>query len=103
MQFEQYVTNMYNQQSVYYFLAQNVAKGQSCAPSAPSRMIQGVDVMITIFCDFRKTTLHLGCQMVRFHTKNTNLGKFWRLLQCKMLVYFMAICLSYILRLFVIS
>jgi hypothetical protein len=28
--------------------------------------------------------------MVCFQTKNTNLGKFWRLLQWKMLVYFMA-------------
>jgi hypothetical protein len=27
--------------------------------------------------------------MVRFQTKNPNLGKIWRALQCKMLVYFM--------------
>jgi hypothetical protein len=32
-----------------------------------------------------------GCQMVCFQTKNTNLGQFWRVLQWKMLVYFMAI------------
>jgi hypothetical protein len=32
-----------------------------------------------------------GCQMVYFQTKNTSLGKFWRALQWKMLVYFMAI------------
>jgi hypothetical protein len=30
-----------------------------------------------------------GCQMVCFQTKNPNLGKFWRVLQWKMLVYFM--------------
>jgi hypothetical protein len=30
-----------------------------------------------------------GCQMVRFQTKQPNLGKFWRVLQWKMLVYFM--------------
>jgi hypothetical protein len=30
-----------------------------------------------------------GCQMVCFLTKNPNLGKFWRVLQWKMLVYFM--------------
>jgi hypothetical protein len=29
-----------------------------------------------------------GCQMVYFQTKNHNLGKFWRVLQWKMLVYF---------------
>jgi hypothetical protein len=33
-----------------------------------------------------------GCQMVCFQTKNTNLGKFWRVLQWKFLVYFMVIC-----------
>jgi hypothetical protein len=32
-----------------------------------------------------------GCQMVCFQTKNTNLGKFWRVFQWKILVYFMAI------------
>jgi hypothetical protein len=30
----------------------------------------------------------LGCQMVCFQTKNTNLGKFWRVLRWKTLVYF---------------
>jgi hypothetical protein len=30
-----------------------------------------------------------GCQMVCFQTKNTNLGKFWRTLDWKMLKYFM--------------
>jgi hypothetical protein len=29
-----------------------------------------------------------GCQMVCFQTKNPNLGKFWRVLQWKMMVYF---------------
>jgi hypothetical protein len=33
-----------------------------------------------------------GCQMVYFQTKNPNLGKFWRVLVRKMLLYFMAIC-----------
>jgi hypothetical protein len=32
-----------------------------------------------------------GCQMVYFQTKNTNLGKFWRVLKLKMLVYFIHI------------
>jgi hypothetical protein len=32
---------------------------------------------------------HQGCPMVCFQTKNPNLGKFWRVLQWKMLVYFM--------------
>jgi hypothetical protein len=32
-----------------------------------------------------------GCQMVYFQTKNPNLGKFWRALEWKMLVYFMVI------------
>jgi hypothetical protein len=29
-----------------------------------------------------------GCQMVCFQTKNSNLGKFWRALDGKMLIYF---------------
>jgi hypothetical protein len=33
----------------------------------------------------------LGCQMVCIQTKNPNLGKFWRALEWKMLVYFTAI------------
>jgi hypothetical protein len=32
-----------------------------------------------------------GCQMVYFKTKNPNLGKFWRALECKMFVYFRVI------------
>jgi hypothetical protein len=36
-----------------------------------------------------------GCQMVYFPTKNPNLGKFWRALEWKMLVYFMTICNIY--------
>jgi hypothetical protein len=39
-----------------------------------------------------------SCQMVYFQTQNSNLGKFWRSLQRKMLVYFTAIW--YILRTF---
>jgi hypothetical protein len=30
-----------------------------------------------------------GCQMVCFQTKNPNLGKFWRVLQWKIMVFFM--------------
>jgi hypothetical protein len=33
-----------------------------------------------------------GCQKVYFQTKNPNSGKFWRDLQWKVLVYFMAFC-----------
>jgi hypothetical protein len=32
-----------------------------------------------------------GCQMVCFQTKNPNLGKFWRALEWKVLLYFMII------------
>jgi hypothetical protein len=37
------------------------------------------------------TTVTQGCQMAYFQTKITNLGKFWRALQWKMLAYFMVI------------
>jgi hypothetical protein len=32
-----------------------------------------------------------GCQMAYFQTKNTNLGKFGKALEWKMLVYFMVV------------
>jgi hypothetical protein len=32
-----------------------------------------------------------GCQMVCFQTQKNNLGKFWRALEWKILVYFMVI------------
>jgi hypothetical protein len=35
--------------------------------------------------------LYQGCQMVSFQTKNINLGKFWRAIDWKMFMYFMAI------------
>jgi hypothetical protein len=41
-------------------------------------------------CIFRQTRI-LGCQMVFFQTKNPNLGKFWRVLQWKMLVCFITV------------
>jgi hypothetical protein len=38
-----------------------------------------------------QVSLQQGCQMVCFQTKSTNLGKFWRALDWKMFIYFMAI------------
>jgi hypothetical protein len=35
--------------------------------------------------------LYQGCQMVYFQTKNPNSGKFWGALDCKLLIYCMAI------------
>jgi hypothetical protein len=35
--------------------------------------------------------LSLGCQMVCFQTKNTNLGIFWRVLRWNVLEYYVAI------------
>jgi hypothetical protein len=32
-----------------------------------------------------------GCQMLYFKTENSHLGKFWRVLQLKMMVYFIDI------------
>jgi hypothetical protein len=37
------------------------------------------------------TSTYQDCQMVSFQTKNPKLGKFWRALAWKMLIYFMAI------------
>jgi hypothetical protein len=42
----------------------------------------------SVFQSFSKSLSPQGCQMVCFQTKNPNLGKFWSVLQRKMLVYF---------------
>jgi hypothetical protein len=47
--------------------------------------------MFRALCQHFCSCLYQGCQMVCFQTKNYNLGKFWRALQWKMLVYFMII------------
>jgi hypothetical protein len=62
-------------------------------------MSEGIRGSLFIAPLFRKTKFlpffslppNQGCQVVYFQTKNPNLGKFWSVLQCKMLVYFMAI------------
>jgi hypothetical protein len=36
-----------------------------------------------------------GCQMVYFQTKNSNLGKYWRALEWKRLVYSMPFGIDY--------
>jgi hypothetical protein len=43
------------------------------------------------FIDLLVFIQNQGCEMVYFQTKNTNLGKFWRALEWKMLVCFMNI------------
>jgi hypothetical protein len=43
------------------------------------------------FSDPLISRMYQGCQMVCFQTKNPNLGKFWRALEWKMLLYFMII------------
>jgi hypothetical protein len=40
---------------------------------------------------FTRVCMYQGCWMVYFQTKNSNLGKFWRTLEWKMLIYFTAI------------
>jgi hypothetical protein len=63
-------------------------KGWLCIPSTVPRRLG--------YCQYESLTfllpyIHQGCQVVYFHTKNPNLGKFWRVLQWKMLEYFMAV------------
>jgi hypothetical protein len=39
----------------------------------------------------RRCRCNQGCQMVSFQTGNSNLGKFWRCLDGKIVIYFMSI------------
>jgi hypothetical protein len=43
----------------------------------------------SVWTDFVFLSYRQGCQMVSFQTKNPNLGKFWRALEWKRLVFFM--------------
>jgi hypothetical protein len=43
----------------------------------------------TIRASNKNMHLNQGCQMVYFQTSNPNLGKFWRALDWKVLIYFM--------------
>jgi hypothetical protein len=54
-----------------------------------------------LFGNEAKNNFGQGCQML-FQTKNTNLGKFWRALQMKKLVYALAIWKTYIMAIWYI-
>jgi hypothetical protein len=56
--------------------------GHSGRVSTKRRILSRADSFLHMY-------IHQGCQMVYFHTKNTNLGIFWR--TCWMLAYFMTI------------
>jgi hypothetical protein len=57
------------------------------------------DIKKAIYCVWKKTIrfqmdlfiIEQGCQMEYFQTKSNNLGKFWRDLQWKMMVYLLSI------------
>jgi hypothetical protein len=55
----------------------------------PLRLVLRTINFLTGCADWRNDDQ--GCQMVCFQTKNPNLGKFWRALEWKMLLYFMII------------
>jgi hypothetical protein len=55
------------------------------------KILPGIVINVKVRVPFFISPLGQGCQMVCFRTKNPNLGKFWRALEWKMLVYFMAI------------
>jgi hypothetical protein len=57
-----------------------------------------INHLATLLCSYMRlysavafACRHQGCQMVYFQTKNPKLGKSWRFLQSKVLLYFMAI------------
>jgi hypothetical protein len=56
-----------------------------------SRLILSHRPSYKIPCAHGPASCAQGCQMVCFQTKNQNLGKLWRVLQWKILVYFITI------------
>jgi hypothetical protein len=74
--------------------------GLLAAPTPRSRfkascLLQSCNYLHTCIgeLNLEKTLTHAmqGCQMVYFQTKNPNLGKFWRALEWKMIIYYMII------------
>jgi hypothetical protein len=57
----------------------------------PMVAASSADKLARLIINGRLNVANQGCQMVCFQTKNPNLGKFSRVLQWKVLVYFMTI------------
>jgi hypothetical protein len=64
---------------------------QSRSFVADWRYAERLKKVLLTFQNISRSIQEQGCQMVYFQTKNTNLGKFWRALEWKRLVYSMAI------------
>jgi hypothetical protein len=54
-------------------------------------LAEAVEAFLQHWNTNRRVQVDQGCQMVCFQTKNPNLGKIWRILQGKILAYFMTI------------
>jgi hypothetical protein len=81
-------------QSQNYILPQNYGKNINSfiLPYIPrSIFFAKLEVEANIFAKHCLHSAYQGCQMAYFQTKNPNLGKFWRDMQWKMLVYFTSI------------
>jgi hypothetical protein len=48
---------------------------------------KNTNIVLVFLTIHTQTRRRKGCQMVSFQTKNTNLGKFWRALKWKLLLY----------------
>jgi hypothetical protein len=70
----------------YYGINAENNSSESTVAALPEKLCGKVGKM-----PFQHYGRNQGCQMVYFQTKNPNLGKFWRVLQWKMLVYFFTI------------
>jgi hypothetical protein len=69
---------------------QKATASQNMSSSMPSRLCRHTLPMylVRLVVIWPVTGSDQGCQMVCFQTKNPNLGKFWRVLLWKILVYF---------------
>jgi hypothetical protein len=67
---------------------------RKCWLANDNKKFRKLALVISLRCEIRDK-LHMyvgqGCQMVYFQTKNLSLGKFWRALNWKQLVYCMVI------------
>jgi hypothetical protein len=84
------ITSVPDQSGGEFFLIENLRVPPVVVEKYVTFRNKNIIFTITLNNGWTKILQH-GCQIVYFQTKNPNLGKFWRVLQWKMFVYFMSI------------
>jgi hypothetical protein len=87
-----FLTKDYYNFSIFY--KHRMAQVTNAQTMHENSLLMVYNSVVSYLIDFRQNSkvascTYSDCQMVYFQTKNRNLGKFWRTLQWKMLIYIM--------------